>query len=322
MTGETHKKQILYIAAALIAVYLCWGATYLTIRFAVETMPPSLMAGVRFGVAGLLLYAWAKFSGAASPTLTEWRGAGIVGALLLIGGNGGVVWAAKLVPSGITALMVAAAPLWFVLLNWFWYDGDRPTMGVMGGILLGFAGIALLVVDTGSFGGGEPVDKVGAAVLLLASFFWAFGSLFSRKTTMPSNPLMANAAQMLAGGAMFLLIGAAGGELAQVRLDAITVKSVMSLLYLIIFGSIVGFSAYVWVLRVAEPVLVSTYAFVNPVIAVLLGWALGGEALSGKVIVATLVIIAAVILITLSQKPRRQQQEETACETAVCAENR
>lgn len=320
MTGEAHKKQILYIAAALVTVYLCWGATYLTIRFAVETMPPSLMAGVRFGVAGLLVYAWAKFSGAASPTLTEWRGASIVGALLLIGGNGGVVWAAKLVPSGITALVVAAAPLWFVLLNWLWYGGTKPTIGVVGGIALGFGGIALLVMDTGSFGGGEPVNKLGAAVLLLASFFWAFGSLFSRKTTMPANPLMANAAQMLAGGAMFLIIGAAGGELAQVKLEAITLKSLISLLYLIVFGSIVGFSAYVWVLRVAEPALVSTYAFVNPVIAVLLGWALGGEALSGKVIVATLVIIAAVILITLNQG-RKQPQQAVDPGAEPCAEN-
>lgn len=321
MTVVVHKKQILYIAAALGAVYLCWGATYLTIRFAVETMPPFLMAGVRFGIAGLLLYAWAKCKGAANPTLAEWRGASVVGALLLIGGNGGVVWAAKLVPSGITALMVAAAPLWFVLLNWLWYDGVKPTVGILGGILLGFAGITLLVVDTGSFGGGDPVDKVGAAVLLLASFLWAYGSLHSRKTTMPPNPLMANAAQMLAGGLMFLIIGALGGEGAQVKLEIISLKSVLSLLYLIIFGSIVGFSAYVWVLRVAEPALVSTYAFVNPVIAVLLGWALAGEALSGKVIVATLVIIAAVILITLNQG-RKQPEKEPACKGEPCTQNR
>ena len=315
MTGEARKKRFLYIAAALGAVYICWGATYLTIRFAVETMPPFLMAGVRFGVAGLLLYIWAVCSGAPHPAWKEWRGAILAGAFLIIGGNGGVVWASKLVPSGITALMVAAAPLWFVLINWLWYKEAKPTGSVVGGIIVGFSGIVLLVADTGSFGGGEPVNMLGAAVLLLASWFWAFGSLFSRKTVMPPSPLMANAAQMLAGGIMFIAIGFAGGEAAQVRLEVISLKSALSLGYLIIFGSIVGFSAYVWVLREAEPALVSTYAFVNPVIAVLLGWLLAGESLSGKVLLSTLLIIAAVILIT--RNPGRKKEpaalrEETA----------
>ena len=320
MTGEAQRKQFLYIAAALGAVYLCWGGTYLTIRFAVETMPPFLMAGVRFGVAGLIIYAWARLSGAANPTAAECRGAAIVGALLLIGGNGGVVWASKLVPSGVVALMVAAAPLWFVLINWWWQGGERPTLGVIAGILLGFGGITLLVADTGSLANADRVDPVGAAVLIMASFLWALGSLYSRKTNMPSNPLMANAVQMLIGAMMFIVIGLLSGEWAQVHFSAITAKSVWSLLYLIIFGSVVGFSAYVWVLRVAEPALVSTYAFVNPVIAVLLGWAFGGEALGFKVIAATAAIIAAVVLITMNQK-RKQPAEGQVCEVKPCAEN-
>lgn len=320
VAGEAQKKQFLYIAAALGAVYLCWGGTYLTIRFAVETMPPFLMAGVRFGVAGLIIYVWARLTGAANPTAAECRGGAIVGLLLLIGGNGGVVWASKLVPSGVVALMVAAAPLWFVLINWRWQGSERPTQGVMAGILLGFGGITLLVADTGGLANTDRVDPVGGAVLILASFLWALGSLYSRKTTMPPNPLMANGVQMLIGAAMFVVIGFLSGEWSEVHFSAVTAKSVWSLLYLIIFGSVIGFSAYVWVLRVAEPALVSTYAFVNPVIAVLLGWAFGGEALGFKVIAATTTIIAAVVLITLNQK-KQQPAKEPLCATKPCAEN-
>lgn len=291
------------VLAAFAAVYLIWGSTYLAILFAIETLPPFLMAATRFLVAGALLYGWMRWRGAERPDARQWRAAVVVGGLLLFGGNGLVVWAEQWVPSGVAALLVATVPFWMVMLEWARPGGARPGAGVLLGLLLGFGGIALLI-GPGEWAGGG-VHLPGALALLLASFSWATGSIYSRGAPLPASPLLATSMQMLAGGGLLLAAGTLLGEWGRVELGAVSVRSAAALLYLIVFGSLVGFSAYVWLLRVSTPARVSTYAYVNPVVAVLLGWALAGEALTARVVVAVAVIVGAVAVITTRRaRPR------------------
>jgi drug/metabolite transporter (DMT)-like permease len=313
------------IAAALGIVYLIWGATYLAIRFAIETMPPFLMAGARFLVAGVVLYVWMRVRGAARPTLAQWGSAAIVGALLLVFGNGGVVWAEQLVPSGIVALLIGTVPLWMALLDWLRPGGARPGLAVVIGLVFGFAGVALLIGPVDLAGGGR-VNLLGTAVVLVAAVSWASGSLYSRSGRLPASPLLGTAMEMLAGGALLLVAGAATGELPHVHLAAISVRSALGLGFLIVFGSLVAFSAYIWLLRTTTAAVVSTYAYVNPVVAVLLGWALAGEALTPRIGVAAAVIVAGVVVLTTFQARQRRRdnhrdtdvtpQEEPARELA------
>lgn len=286
----------LRVLAAFAAVYFIWGSTYLGIRFAIETLPPFLMAGIRIVVAGVALYAWARLRGAPRPEMFYWKGALVVGGLMLFVGNGGVVWAEQVVPSGLAALLVATMPLWMVVLNWA-RGGVRPSVGLAGRILLGFAGVALLL-GPGDLAGGSGVDPMGAAALLLASASWALGSLISRGSSLPGSALMATAMEMLAGGFLLLVAGSLTGEWVRLALDQISLRSALSVGYLIIFGSIVGFTAYIWLLRAVSPALVSTYAYVNPLVAVSLGWALAGESLNARTLLAAAVIVASVVLIT------------------------
>lgn len=287
------------VIAAFAAVYLLWGSTYLAIRFAIETMPPLVMAGVRFLVAGTVLYTLVRARGAAKPTRANWLAALIVGGLLLACGNGSVVWAEQLVPSGITALLVATVPLWMVLFDWLRPGGRRPRAMVIAGIALGLVGLVLLVQPS-SFG-GRAVNPVGAATLVVASIAWAAGSIYSKHSKLPPSPLLATAMEMLAGGALLVVVGSLSGEVAAFDPSAVSLRSGLALGYLVIFGSLVGFSAYVWLLRVASPSSVSTYAYVNPVVAVILGWALAGESLTLRTLLAAGVIIGAVVLITLGR---------------------
>lgn len=287
------------VAAAFAAVYLLWGSTYLAIRFAIETTPPLLMAGVRFLVAGAVLYALVRARGAVKPTRSNWVAALIVGGLLLTLGNGSVVWAEQFVPSGIAALLVATVPLWMVLFDWLRPGGRRPGAMVIAGIALGLAGLVLLV-QPGSLG-GQAVNPIGAATLVAASIAWASGSIYSTRAKLPSSPLLATAMEMLAGGALLLIAGALTGEAIGFDPSAVSQHSGLAIVYLVIFGSLVGFSAYVWLLRVASPSSVSTYAYVNPVVAVILGWALAGEPLTARTLLAAGVIIGAVVLITVGR---------------------
>lgn len=290
----------LHVALGLATIYLIWGSTYLAIRFAVETLPPFLMAGTRFVVAGTVLYVWRRAVGHARPTGAQWRAAGVVGALMLLVGNGGVTWAEQWVESGTTALMVASVPLWMVLLDWARPGGRPPRLAVWAGILVGLAGVLLLFGSPAI----DPRYTAGWAVLLVASMAWAAGSLYSRTAVLPA-PLLATGMQMLAGGILLLVVGALTGEIQALDPRLFSVRSVLAVGYLVVFGSLVGYSTYVWLLRVTPPALASTYAFVNPVVAVFLGWLLAGERITPRILLASTVIVGGVALITLARSSRR-----------------
>lgn len=302
------------VVAAFAAVYLIWGSTYLAIRYAIETLPPFLMAGVRFVVAGVVLYAWARWRGAGRPRRREWLAATVIGGLLLLGGNGGVVWAEQWVASGIASLIVATVPLWMVLFDWQFGGGVRPSGRVAGGVVLGLVGVALLIGPAGLVG-ASGVHPLGAGVLVLASLSWAAGSIYSRGAVLPASPFLATAMEMVAGGALLVLAGLATGEAGRLALDAVSLRSLIGFVYLIVFGSLVGFTSYIWLLRVAEPARVATYAYVNPAVAVFLGWALADEPLTPRMLLAAAVIIASVAVITAArtrQGKRPMERPETA----------
>ena len=290
---------------ALTAVYVIWGSTYLGIWYAIQTLPPFLMAAARFLTAGALMYAWAR-PRATRPTPANWRATAIVGMLLLGGGNGGVVWAEQHVPSGVAALLVATLSLWMVLLEWL-TGGPRPTLRAVLGLLIGFAGLALLVGPGEGLGGA--VDPIGAGVLMLASLLWAIGSVYSRGAPMPKSPLLGTGMEMLAGGALLLVFGTIAGEWARLDLAAVSRESWLGLTYLIGFGSMVGYTAYVWLLRHAPLSLVSTYAYVNPVVAVLLGWLIAGEPLTARTLLAAAIIVGSVVVITTAPRAPRARRD-------------
>ena len=294
----------LRVGAAFAAIYLIWGSTYLAIRFAIDSLPPFFMAGVRFLIAGSLLYAWTRLQGVSRPARLHWREAGVIGGLMLLGGNGGVTWAEQRVSSGLAALMIATVPLWMVLLEAVRPGGTRPTGRTGLGVALGLAGMALLI-GPWRLGGGPGVDMLGAGVLLLAALAWTVGSLYSRQARLPAAPLQATGMEMLAGGLWLMVAAGLTGEWDRLDLASVTPRSWLALGYLVIFGSLLAFTAYVWLLRVSTPARASTYAFVNPVVAVGLGWALAGEPLSARTLLAAAVIVAAVALITTGRSPAR-----------------
>ncbi|MBL8879479.1 MAG: EamA family transporter [Phycisphaerales bacterium] len=288
------------IALAFAAVYIIWGSTYLAIHVCVKTMPPFLMAGTRFLLAGLILLTIMRSFDRAPITWPQWRAAAIIGALLLVGGNGLVCWAQQWVPSGIAGLLIATAPLWFAMLEWLVFRGARPTAGVFAGIAVGLLGIFLLLDPTAST--ERRLETRGVVALLAACFCWPLGSLYSRRAPRPASPLTATATQMLCGGGALVIVAALTGDFAKLDVGAITLNAWLAWLYLLVAGSIVAFSAYVWLLRVCSPALVSTYAFVNPVIAVGLGWLVGETPMTPKTALAMGVVLVGVIIITLSPK--------------------
>ena len=301
-TDPTAAPSRFALLTAFAIVYVIWGSTFLAILFAIETLPPFLMASVRFLVGGSLLYGWSRVvNGAAAPTGAHWRATAIVGALLLLGGNGLLVWSEQRIPSGVAALLVGTVPCFMVLIDWLRPGGSRPTGLVFAGLLLGLLGLVWLVGPDTLLGGGRA-DLIGAVVVVLGSFSWAVGSIYSRHAATPPSPFLSTAMQMLGGGAALLLLSVLLGEPWAFDASAVSLRSVLGLLYLMLFGSIVAFSAYIWLLRVSTPARVSTYAYVNPVIAVLLGWALAGEALTTRMIIAATVIVSGVALITLAPK--------------------
>ena len=298
--------------SALWAVYIVWGSTYLAIRVAVRTMPPFLMAGVRFIFAGAILYGWSLWRGHTvyeRPTWRQWRAAAIVGGALLLGGNGAVVWAEQHIDSGIAALVVATVPLWMALMDRVFF-GQRLALGAIAGLALGFGGLAVLA--TGHHGGAH-ITAAGVGAVVFASFSWAAGSLYSRHAPLPSKPLVGTGMEMMAGGVLLSIAGLAFGEAGKVHISQFSTGSWLALGYLIVFGSLVGFTAYVWLLRNAQTSLVSTYAYVNPVIAVLGGWLILGETITGRTLIGGAVIVLAVVLIvTARQVPKAAGEPATA----------
>ena len=303
------------VILAFTIVYIIWGSTYLAIRFAVATMPPFLMAGVRFLIAGAILYFWMRLRGGERPTFVHWRSALIIGGLLLLGGNGIVSWAELQVPSGLAALLVAMVPLWMALLDWLRPGGVRPNALAIVGLVIGFAGVALLASQAESSGAGPQL--IGILALLVASICWAAGSLYARSAPFPKTQLLGTGMEMLAGGALLVILASATGEWGQVHLEAITLKSALALVFLIVFGSLVAFSAYVWLLHHVSAARVSTYAYVNPVVAVFLGWAFASEQITPITLISAGIIIAAVVLITVSRaRGAKPQAVATAEDTS------
>jgi drug/metabolite transporter (DMT)-like permease len=296
--GDSTAPSRALLFAAFAAVYFIWGSTYLAIKYAIETLPPFLMAGSRFLVAGAILYFWARMiNKEEKPRLVYWRTSVIVGTLLLLGGNGGVVLAQHYIPSSLAALLVATEPLLIVILNWLMMGGERPTWKVALGLGLGLVGVWLLV--GGSFGAGSGWMQVFGAILVIgAATSWAIGSLYGLRAPVPSSPLLASGMQMLAGGAVITAVSGFTGEWSNVHYENFSTTSLLALGYLIVFGSVVAFTAYSWLLKVASPANVSTYAYVNPVVAVLLGWGLAGETLTMNMMLGASVIIGSVALIT------------------------
>ena len=286
------------VLAAFGVVYIVWGSTYLAIRVAIESIPPFLMAGTRFLVAGALMYGWSRMRGAPRPGRPAWRAALLLGALFLLFGNGGVVWAEQYVASGLAAVLVALMPIWTAIVEWARPGGTRPGLMTTAGLLTGFAGVALLLAPGGS---GAEIHRVGALVLILASLAWAIASVISRSMPLPESGAQSSGMQMLAGGALLTVAGLATGEAAAFDPGAMSPRSLGALLYLITFGSLLGFGAFTWLLRATSPARVATYAYVNPVVAVILGWALLGEPFGPRELAAAAVIVGGVALITTAK---------------------
>lgn len=294
------------IIAAFASIYIVWGSTYLAIRYAIETIPPFVMGGIRFLISGAMLYAWARYRGASRPTRLHWRNAVIAGAFLVLGGNGAVVWAEQFVPSGLTALLVSILPFWLVIIEWVRPPRRRPSGLVLVGLMLGFLGIIVLV-GPGNVGGHGDIRPLGALVLILGSLSWAIGSFWSRDAQLPESGLLTTGMEMLGGGMLLLLVGALSGELPELDINHVSRASALGLVYLITFGSLIAFTSYIWLLDKVSPAKLGTYAYVNPIVAVLLGWAVAGEALSIRTGVAAAIVICAVALITSARSARAVQ---------------
>jgi len=303
--GRTHASRA-QIIAAFASIYLVWGSTYLAIRYAVETIPPFLMGGLRFLISGALLYAWSRYRGAERPTRIHWRNALIAGGFLLLGGNGAVVWAEQFVPSGLTALLVSILPFWLVIIEWVRPPRKRPHAAVLVGLVLGFIGIVVLI-GPADLGGHGDVRPIGALVLILGSLSWAIGSFYSRDAELPKSGLLTTGMEMLCGGALLLIVGLLSGELSQFDVHRISGASAAGLIYLVTFGSLIGFTSYIWLLDKVSPARLGTYAYVNPVVAVILGWAIAGEKLSVRTGIAAAIVICAVALITTARSATTAQ---------------
>ena len=289
------------MVAALLAVYVVWGSTYLAIRIALEGFPPFLMAGVRFIVAGVVLFAFLRLRRVPAPSPRQWLGSAAIGTLLLLGGNGGVVFAEQTVASGLTALGVATVALWSAVFAGLW--GHWPRRFEWLGLALGFGGVALL-----NLGGNLRASPAGSVALAIATMSWAFGSMWSRHLDLPSG-LMAPAAEMIAGGAALLLTSVLVGE---PRPALHSMRPMWALAYLVVFGSWLGFSAYVFLLRRVRPAVATSYAYVNPVIALLLGVAFAGESIATNEWLAMPVILAGVALVVLSHGKSRETEATLA----------
>jgi drug/metabolite transporter (DMT)-like permease len=309
------------ILAAFAALYLIWGSTYLGIFFAIQSIPPFLMAGVRFFLAGIILFAIARFQGAPKPAPATWRDALIVGACLLLFGNGGVTIAEKWVPTGLAALLVATVPIYIALLSWIAGTAPRPTPMVCLGLVGGFVGVGLLVGSAFTNSSDSPHNHValGMSILLFGSLIWSVGSLYSRRARNAPSPFLAAGQQMLCGGALLILAGVVLGEYRGFDLRHITWLSAGAFVYLVVIGALVGFPAYIFLLRHCDPAKVATYAYINPVVAVLLGAAFAGETLTLRTFLSAGLIIGSVAVVITAQQMTPRPATITPTATTDCA---
>ncbi len=306
------------IWAAMLAIYLSWGSTYLAIHYAVQTIPPFFMTGTRFLVAGSILYVWRRLAGDPAPSAKQWRSGIISGNLLLLGGIGGIAWAEQYVPSSIAALIAAATPLWIVLIEAIRPGSRRPSRLTLLGVVTGLGGIIILVDPWNS---GDPSTKYnlwGVIVLLLAALSWAAGSVYTHTADQPKSALLGTGVELLAGSAGSFLAGLATGEASSLRLATITASSLIGLAYLVVVGSLIGFVCYTWLLKAAPITLVSTYAYVNPLIAVMLGSLLAQEVLSIKVLMAAPLILLAVVLIQMKKTDKEVIERRSMAMSEEC----
>jgi len=308
---ETGNRKMLVLVAAFSAVYIFWGSTYLAIKYAIETMPPFIMAGSRFLVAGGMLLVISLFTkDFEMPTWRHWRTSLIVGTLLLLGGNGGVVFAEKYLSSSLAALLVATEPFWIVILSWVWLGNGRPSRRVVLGLVAGFIGVALLVIgqDTDATGSSSFYQMLATASIIVATMCWAAGSIYGLRAPVPRSSLLTAGMQMLAGGAVLMVASVPKGEWTSFDVSQVSTTSWLGLGYLIVFGSLIGFTAYSWLLKNAQPSMVATYAYVNPVIAVFLGWGIAGESITGQILVGAAFVVISVILVTMRSGNEKKQE--------------
>jgi drug/metabolite transporter (DMT)-like permease len=302
MQTAAHPRWKTLLAFAII--YFVWGSTFLAIRVGVAEVPPFLLAGMRFVIAGALLFGWMRATGTASPTLREWGAATLLAVLIFVGDYGMVFWAERRVPSGITAVMMATIPVFMTLSEILIMKTQRLTLRLGAALLVGIGGVAVLVSHAAHFG-DAPVDTVGAGALIVAGISWAVGSILTRKVTLPSSKAMSSGAQMLAGGVLLTMIAGLLGEFKGFHPQVVSLKAWLCLVYLILAGSIIAFTAYVWLIHHESPTKVGTYAYVNPVVAVILGYWLGGETIGVRTILGTLLVLVSVVVITTASSGKK-----------------
>lgn len=312
LTQIATKSSAQKLLVAFLAVYVFWGSTYLAIRYGVETIPPLLMSGTRHFIAGVFLYILARFRGGKKPTLRQWRSAAFVGALLLLCSNGTLAITERILPSSIAALLVATVSLWMVIIEWLRPGGVRPTGRIAACLAFGFLGVVFLVSPRVPFlhSSQEHVNTGAALALIVASLVWAIGSVSSRHVDLPGSALLSAAMYALTGGAMLWFAGLLSHEGSQLHLLEVSARSWFAMAYLAIFGSIVGLTAYAYLLKHAPPARVATYAYVNPLVAVFLGWAVAGEPVTARMLIAGAVIIFSVMLVITA--PHSPESEDLA----------
>lgn len=293
---------------ALLALYIVWGSTYLAIRFAVETLPPFMHASIRFFISGIILLLWRRAAGDPTPTASNWKSTAIVGTFLLLGGNGLVALAEKNIPSGIAALVISTSPFWLVLFESLRAGGNKPNWQSILGLVIGFGGVFLLIGPSEITGSKQEFNTVSVILLLIAPFLWSLGSIYARGADMPKSTLMSTGMQMLTGSVSLFIVSVLTGELNGFSFADVSARSWWGLIYLITFGSLVGFVSYGWLLHNAPVSLTSTYAYVNPVVAVFLGWLLANEELNARIGLASAIIIGSVIFINWARQLKAKEK--------------